>query len=275
MADGFVLFVDVGPNAPLGAVAGVVADVHIVAVAASELAVHEAETEAAGYVRRLIRNGPGALLREAQLRELPAAFGRDADLLHRLERYWPDGDPLWLEELLLRTPEVPPRYLRGLLAWSAYGAPWSNDPSSSEVVRQLVAHETRSRLLDVPYRLRSLRYENPCTAEILAAGGAATAALTALLVVVRDWGPRRRRETARADAEERIQAAAARDAEDEAWARAEARRLLLGAIQRGELHVTPDVLGNLLTSNVVAAIGRLADRELATQRIELPEEPPE
>lgn len=174
-------------------------------------------------------------MQAARRRELPAIFGREARDIEELEQ-WLFFPPRSQHSQALVLSLLGPG--RGYLPWT-------------RVLDQLRVSEVSRRLPDEPYRFRNLRYGNPFDAELLAAACAVATGLSFLLVVIRDWGARRRRGNA-----------AAADAQDQAWARAQMRRLVLDRIARGELPVRPEVVADLLSGDFVDAADRLSEREL-------------
>lgn len=250
----FQMQANVGADAPLQVVTNVCGDVDSIANGAFELASHIAVGEADDYLADLVRErGPSALLELARRRELPEATDADAQ---DLERLW-----LELQEFgYLRYPRSGLAML--LLDPRLRFQPWTR------LVNQIRAIEVSLRIPTEPYRLHSLRYENPFVAEVLAATGAAALGLTALAAMIRDWRARRRRENARADAEERIQRAVASDMEDQVWARSQMRRILLDRVARDNLPVSPDAIDSILSNGLVQAADRLAERDFEMQRIE-------
>jgi hypothetical protein len=246
VAELFRLVFEVGGAASVGTLAGVFADLDVVAQAALDLAARGAETAADDRLASLAREGGvRRLLEEARRQKLPAAFD-ETDDLGRLEYEleglaWGPGRLRSVLPLLL-TP-------RGL------NEPWAR------LVDQLRSREVARRLPRQPYRFRSVRYENPLVLEIVSGGGVAAWALVALLGVIRDWGPRRR-----------VKQAAAADAEDQAWSRQQLRRFAVRQVSEGELELTSDVVRDLFSDGLVDAVGRLSAREPEVERSELPGE---
>lgn len=215
VAEVFTVKLEVGSRAPVPVVAGLVADLNVVAQGALEVATHVAEAEADAHMARLVREGGvTALVEEARRRELPLAVeeeGRDLELLERD-----------LEEWLY----FPPGRRSRSLYWLLLGPSQRYDPLSS-LMGQLRSGEMARRLPDVPYRFGSIRYSNPFVVEIITAlGGAAGPA--ASLGIIRDWGPRRRRQQLEND-----------DLQDANWFKAQLRRAYLKAVERGEAPPLP------------------------------------
>ncbi|MER7151400.1 hypothetical protein [Streptomyces lydicus] len=245
MAEVFRLEFEVGAAAPVSLVAGAVADLGAITQGAHELAVHVSEAEADLDMMNFLREGGvRGLVQEARRRELPGIFGREERDLELLEQE--------LEEWLF----FPPRSRRSQALVLSLLSPGRGYLPWTRLVDQLRASEVSRHLPDQPYRYRSLKYGNPFDAEILAASGAAATGLAFLLTVIRDWGSRRRRGNA-----------AAADAEDQAWARAQMRRLVLDRIARGELPVGPEMVASLLSDDFVDAADRLSRRELEVMRL--------
>ena len=107
-------------------------------------------------------------------------------------------------------------------------------------------------------------------AELIADAGASAAALGFLLRVIVSLGPRRRRDNARADAEERIQQAQARDAEDLVDRRIELRGIIMQRIRSGEIDLRPEDISESLLDKIAGAADRLADGGLSFDREQLP-----
>ncbi len=264
VADLFTITSDLGPNAPLAAVAQVVADIQAVGQGATELAVRQADGATDAYIRSLLRRGGlRRVLDEARRRELPGTFGVEGERLDRLaERSY--GYDFLLDELPF-SPDLPRSRRRDALVLELLTSSLGGGPVAN-LLQQLRADYTVTQLPESPLRVRSLQYTNPFDAEILAYGAASVTALGFLLGVIRDWAPRRRREQARAVAEERIQAAAAGDAEDQAWFRAQIRRQWLARNARGGLSISPEDFSAILSDGLMRSIERLAEREIEVQR---------
>jgi hypothetical protein len=257
----------VGPDAPLALVANLVEALQTVSSAALVLGSHQAKVDADRAIGSILREGgPPALLEHARSRELPAAVDQQLrwdDFLD--DRFWMDPD------YFSRWPgKIPPRarafLLSGLLGSGTVGL-----TPFGRLLLQCQADEFANRLPAEPIRLRSLRYANPLEGELLVQAGVAMTGLAVLLGIVRDWATRRRREAARAGAEERIQAAAAADVEDQVETRAALRQLALLRVARGEIDLPEDVLRAVLTDGVAAAIDRLAERDLAWEKMPNPD----
>lgn len=230
---------ELGPDAPLAAIVDVVGALGTAINAALALAAHQAAVDADRAIGSILRNqGPRGLLDHARTRELPAALVPD--------EYWEDlpSGPLWYEYYGLLNV--------GLVGLSPF----------DQLVLQCQADELAQRTPVEPIRLRSLDYENPLHGELLVQAGVAFTGVAFVLGLTRDWSSRRRREAARARAEEQIQAANAADVQDQVRVRAELRQLALARIARGELDLPEDLLREVLTDGVAAAIDRLAEREL-------------
>jgi hypothetical protein len=98
-----------------------------------------------------------------------------------------------------------------------------------------------------PYRFRSVRYGSPLVVEIISDAGFAAMALTFVLRLVRDWSSARRRS-----------AAAAQDAESQAFFRIELRRLMLEQLAEGGLALPPGAVEALVSGSMPDAVDRLA-----------------
>lgn len=266
MPELFTVALEVGPDAELDSVAIVLHDLSIVAGAALQCAGLEAESQARRYLYDEIdRGGVERLIGLARQREIPAASDVGPDLFE-LEELWRYG-PIpfgrrgrgWLASWLLA----------GNLRSSIGPAP------ASDLIAALVAAETARRLPDDRYRLRSFRYSNPATAEILASTGVAATGLAYLLTVIRSWSSRRRRDNARASAEQRIQRAHAADTESLVATKVELRRIMLERLARGEVSLDSAAIDTLLTADLVGAADRLADRDPQFQRLTLPSTGPD
>lgn len=230
MPEIFTVRIDLGADAPVAMVAQSIVDLHTLTDVAAELTGPAAAGQARRYLSDVVANeGLHSLLSRVRRHELPFAeqFEAQVDRLDAIgedyERYLREFGP----------PGPRRRYLRdsvysALLGSSATGVPWnwSIEGGMQAMLRQLEAAETASRLPASGYRMRSLQYANPVTAELIAEVGISAAALAYILRVITTLRPRRRRETARASAEERIQNANARDAEDLVATRIELRRIL-------------------------------------------------
>jgi len=261
VADMFRVQVEVGADASMHRVTSICTDFEMVVQSAQDLAGYIAVYEADVYISgQMMRGGPEALIRLARQRGLSSALSDEFPDLGAIE-------PEYLDFGV-----IPPRGRRALWlslleVWGyGLGAPWAR------LVGQLHADEVSRRLPDEPFRLRSLTYRNPITLEIIATAGAAATGLAVLMRVIRDWRPRRRRENARADAEERIQRAAAADAEDQAWARARLRRLLLERVAGGELPISPDAIDGVVSDALARSAERLFERQLSTEQTHVAEE---
>ncbi|MEU2740128.1 hypothetical protein ABZ656_33445 [Streptomyces sp. NPDC007095] len=247
MADVFTVTLEVGSWAPVPVVAGLVADLNVVAQGALEVATHVAEAEADAYMLQLVREGGvTALVEEARRRELPLALeGRDLELLERD-----------LEEWLY----FPPGRRSHSLYWLLLGSSQRYDPLS-RLTGQLRSGEMVRRLPDVPYRFGSITYSNPFVVEIITALGG-VAGLSAILGIIRDWGPRRRRQQLENE-----------DLRDANWFKSELRRAYLKAAEQGEApSLPPDDLERLSSADLALAVDRLANRELEVQHFRTPEE---
>jgi hypothetical protein len=247
MAEVFTVTLEVGPRAPVPVVAGLVGDLNVVAQGALEVATHVAEAEANAHMMRLVREGGvGALLEEARRRELSLAVeGRDLELLERDLEEW------------LYFPRV--RRSRSLY-WLLLASSQRYDPMSG-ILGQLRSGEMARRLPDVPYRFGSIRYSNPFVVEIVTALGGA-AGLAAILAIIRDWGPRRRRQQLENE-----------DLKDANWFKSQLRRAYLEAVERGEAPpLAPGDLEKLSSADLALAVDRLANRELEVQHSSTPEE---
>lgn len=272
MADLFTMQIDLGPDAALSVLATAVADLQDVTDSAMDLAIPVADAQARRSISNIVTEqgfrGLAALIRT---RELPTTETLDRDVAY-LDDAAQELDLMAREFGFLRSSSRRYRYsalVAGLLqpGWSS--GSWTAAPFEAPL-RQLLAAETAERLPREGCRVRSLSYENPITAELVMASGAASMALGYLLTVIVSLGPRRRREIARADAEERIQGAHARDVEDLIERRIQLRRLMLGRIARGEIDLRPEDITEALLDKVVGAADRLAERELTFERRELP-----
>ncbi|WP_406834834.1 hypothetical protein ACICHK_00215 [Streptomyces sp. AHU1] len=215
MAEVFTVKLEVGSRAPVHVVAGLVADFNVVTQGALEVATHVAEAEADAHMVRLVREGGvTALVQEARRRELPVAVqaeGRDLELLEHDLQEWLYGPP--------------DRGSRSLY-WLLLGPSQRYDPLPS-LVGQLRSGEMARRIPDVPYRFGSIRYSNPFVVEIITALGGA-AGLAAILGIIRDWSPRRRRQQLENE-----------DLQDANWFKAQLRRAYLKAVERGEAPPLP------------------------------------
>ncbi|MGX1887041.1 hypothetical protein [Streptomyces sp. NPDC055287] len=233
---GFTL--DVGSRAPVSLMASLVSDIEVVAQSALEMATHVARSEADNQVMATLREGGvRGLIQEARRRELPGSVEDEGRDLVELEQYlqytWrARGMPVPREHLPVAL----------LAAWPGAPLPWSR------LIDLLRDDEMSRRLPREPYRFRSISYRNPFGAEILAEAGAASLALAALLRIIQDWGPRRRRLSAIADNEA-----------DLAKVQIELRRRLL---EGREVPLSPDAVERLLIGDLPKAVGRLTAREL-------------
>jgi hypothetical protein len=114
----------------------------------------------------------------------------------------------------------------------------------------LHADEFARALPQEPYRFESVSYSNPLGAEIVAEAGAAAVALAALLRVIRDWGPRRRQESAVAD-----------DMKDQARCRAKLRQMILQKVAAGELPISSTEAEAVISGQLTGAVDRLGRRQ--------------
>lgn len=269
MADLFSVQFDLGSQAALSVLAAAVADLEHITDTAMDLAVPLADSQARQSIANVVGEegfqGLVALLRN---RELPVAESLDRDMAY-LDEAAREVDLLAREFGILRSPSRRYRYTALVAGLLQPGWSWATSPFEIPL-RQLLAAETAERLPREGCRVRSLTYGSPVTAELLMASGAASVALGYLLTVIASLGPRRRRENARADAEERIQAAHARDVEDLTERRIQLRGLMLERIARGEVELRPEDITEALLDKIVGAADRLAERELTFQRRELP-----
>jgi hypothetical protein len=269
--DLFTIRFDVGPDAPVAAVAEAISDLRDVTGAATGLAVTAAGAEARRALSDLIDSeGARALASRYRRHELPDAerFDMEVDRLEQLtdelDYFWREVGPL---PPSLRRATKRSRYARWLA--EAYAAdPWSRtlDANLQTMFARLVAAETAIRLPRGGCRMRSLRYSNPAVTEIVTDAGVLAAAVTFVLGSIVTLGSRYRRERARADAEERIQEANARDVEDLAARRIELRRILIDRIARGDIDLRPEDVTDALLDQIEGAADRLADRELVFNR---------
>jgi hypothetical protein len=104
-----------------------------------------------------------------------------------------------------------------------------------------------------------VQYTNPLTVEIISDAGFAMMTSTLLLRLIRDWSSTRRQS-----------AAAASNAESQAFLQTELRRLVLKQVSEGELPLTVDAVSALLSDSMVDAVDRLAANKLTMQRQENP-----
>jgi hypothetical protein len=180
MAMKFTMKFEVGSQAPVPVVAGLVADLNVVTQSAYEVATHVAEAEADARLTQLVREGGvRALIDEALRRGFPVGFQ--------------EGDTEFLERDLGATLGLPVPPGRRPLYSFLVSSSLPYDPMSV-LVGQLRSGELARRLPYVPYRFGHLEYRNPLIVEIAAEVGAAATGLAALLAIVRDWGPRRSRQ---------------------------------------------------------------------------------
>ncbi|MCX5345881.1 hypothetical protein [Streptomyces atratus] len=249
MAELFTVKLEVGSRAPVPLVAGLVADLNVVTQGALEVATHAAEAEAEAHMAQLVREGGvTALVQEARRREIPLVAEEEGRDLEFLERD--------LEEWLY----FPPGRRSRSLYWLLLGSSRRYDPLS-RLMGQLRAGEVADRLPDVPYRFGSIRYSNPFVVEIIAALGGA-AGLGAILGIIRDWGPRRRRQQLEND-----------DLQDANWFKSQMRRAYLRAVEQGQAPpLLPEDLERLSSADLALAVDRLANRELEVQHSSTPEE---
>ena len=236
MTDKFRIVFEVGADAPTNVLTSILDDLNVVTQSALDLAVREAESQAGKYVAGLVRGeGLGGLIREARRRELPGVLPEGDASIEQMEHLWYESNFFFLSS------QRPLLWLYLIAGGSDYPSP------AVQLVNRLLAHEIAEQLPNDSFHFRSVKYENPLAIEIISAGGAATVALTALLRVVRDWGPRRHQEQARAA-----------EAMDQAWTRVQLRALLLRRIAQGELDLPPDAISDLISADNAQAIGRLS-----------------
>lgn len=246
VAELFQVIFQVGEDASVAVLAGMVTDLDVVAQGGLGLAGRAAEVQADSRLAYLAREGgPRRLLEEA--RRLGLAESPDA--ADDLERWWYELDDLGWGH--------PRRRSRWLLPF-LLSSPGGNEPGA-RLLDQLRSREVAGLLPQQPYRFRSLRYENPLAVEIVSDGGLAAAALLAVLRVIRDWAPRRRLLAARAD-----------DAEDRAWFRARCRRFAIEQISQGELSLTSEMVRDLLSDDLVDAVDELSARQRSMEHQQLP-----
>lgn len=255
---------DLGAEAAVGTLATLVSALGVVSDAAMELGFHQAQAEADQAIGELLRRGgPRAVLDRARSREVPSASSdridpMELEVLADLDEFW-WWDPEYARSRLSKL--GPRRYARlvtsRLAGFDVPGqSPWE------QVLRELRLTEAAALAPADTVRFGHFRYENPVDGQLLVDAGVALAGLGFLLGVMRDWSSRRRRESTRADAEERIQSSLADDMEDQVLVRRMVRRVALARLARGEPDLSSDTLDGILSDNVVAAIDRLAERDL-------------
>lgn len=240
--------IQLGSRAPVPLVARLVADLNVVTQGAFEVATHVAESEADAHMAGLVREGGvTALVEEARRRELPLASDeeRDLALLERDLEEWMHFGPL--------------RRSRSLY-WLLLGSERRSDPLA-RLMGQLRSGEVARHLPDVPYRFGSIRYSNPLAVEIITALGG-VAGLSAILAIIRDWGPRRERQ--------RLENEDLRDAN---LFKSQLRRAYLEAAGRGQAPpLSPEALERLASPELASAVDRLANQELDWYSVHTPEE---
>jgi hypothetical protein len=267
VAELFTLRFEVGAEAPLSLIAQMVDDVSTLGEGAMDLAVLATETQARRYLSDLVASeGLRSLVAQARRHQLGISEGFEDEVEYL------DAATRELDMFIMRRPSK--RYRYSALASAVFAPTWGGSQWVSStfepVIQRLVAAETATRLPRSGYRVRSLTYSNPTVMELITVASATAASLAYLLRVLVTLGPRRRRENSRADAEERIQDAHARDVEDEVSRRLELRALLMDGIRSGEVELQPGDINDALLNKIVGAADRLADREPRFDREELP-----
>jgi hypothetical protein len=263
MAELFTVRLDLGPEVPIAELTSTASDLRVIHEASLQLATASAAISAQRYVSDLVgREGLQAAISRFRSRELRRQDTSEYDVSD-LEQLAHDYDRLLRE---FWPPPFSRRY-RGYTAALATSA-WAGGTGSplETLLQQLVADETSRRLPTRGARVRSFTYANPAATELILDSGAASVAFGYLLTVLVTLGPRRRREVARADTEERIQEANARNAEDRTDRAIELRRIMIDRIARGDLPLTPDQVTDALITDIAGAADRLADRAIGFDR---------
>lgn len=105
------------------------------------------------------------------------------------------------------------------------------------------------------YRFRSVHYQSPVVLEILSGTGFASASLAYLLKVVRDWSAGQRRALA-----------AAQDAESQLIAKSRLREIMIEQASTGQIALTPEIINSLISGSASQTVEHLADtvKRLAT-----------
>jgi hypothetical protein len=241
---------DVGGNASVGSLASIFTDLNTATQGAFVLATRAAEAQAERNLVSLALAGTTARLVDRKLVEGIERLGggvywHTQEATDEAQRSWYE---IWKD-----VRERLSWLLPFLLSSNSGAEPWAN------LAEELRSREIAAMLPRQPYRLRSVRYENPLILEILSEGGFATLALSALLRLIRDWGSRRRLEDARAS-----------DAEDRLWFRTQLRTIAVQQLARGELRLTPEIIRDLLSDDLVNAVGELSVLQPSVDQEHLP-----
>lgn len=271
MATQFSITVDLGPRALLSVISLTISDLQVIGNCAVGIAEVQASDDARQALADLVASdGTQALLVRARQLELPEnEYERLTSDLRYLEEAFLEYEN-WFGPRSLRRG----RLRRAALAEALLGPPGAlgvGVPGSSRAMERLVAAEMLPRLPASGPRVQTFSYQNPVITEILVDATALGASMAVLLGIIRDWSARRRRENARAAAEERIQNARAQDAEDQVAARIQLRRAYVQRVVRGEAVPSIEEVDRLLNDGVAEAATRLADRDLTFTQATLPD----
>jgi hypothetical protein len=242
MEDLFRAIFDIGKDASLAALGGVVRDLQAIGQAGHELAIYRAEAEAHKRLALLARErGWQGILEEARLRQVPAALNENDQAVFEHEP--PAPVAAYWAPLTFTCPSV--------LAPESSAEPWIR------LANQLRSFEVEELLPSLPYRFRAIRYDGILQVEIVSEHGMAGLALGDLLQLVRKYRQERWTDKAGNDGE--------------TFYRLELRMLASQHLSEADLALTPDVTRGLFPDSLLDAMVRLARREVMVEHSTLPD----